>query len=147
MNLGDPDQEAPSMNMQKPSGPLGNKRGIGFGILMTIVTLFIYTYYWSFVTFEELKMHRDGKGIGGVIALILMLVGGGIAIPFFAGSEVGQMYAEDGREKPVTGNTGWWILLPIAGAIIWFVKVQGALNQYWESKAGAAVEAAPAPAA
>ena len=26
------------MNMQKPSGPLGNKRGIGFGILMTIIT-------------------------------------------------------------------------------------------------------------
>ena len=104
------------MNMQKPSGPLGNKRGVGFGILMTIVTLGIYCYWWSYATFEELKNHRNGQGIGGLIALILMFVGGSIAIPFFAGSEV-----------------------------VWFVKVQGALNRYWESKAGPAVEAAPAP--
>jgi hypothetical protein len=27
---------------------------------------------------------------------------------------------------------------PIAGAIIWFVKVQGSLNRYWESKGAAA---------
>lgn len=134
------------MNVQKPSGPLGKPRGIGFGILISIVTFFIYFYWWSYATFEELKNHRNGQGIGGVIALILMFVGGSIAIPFFAGSEVGNMYAEDGREKPVTGHTGWWILLPIAGAIIWFVKVQRALNRYWESKSTPAAEAAPAPA-
>ena len=69
------------MNMQKPTGPLGNKRGIGFGILMTIVTLGIYCYWWSYATFEELKSHRNGQGIGGLIALILMFVGGSIAIP------------------------------------------------------------------
>ena len=27
----------------------------------------------------------------------------------------------------------WW-LLPIIGHIVWFVKVQNALNSYWESK-------------
>jgi hypothetical protein len=130
---------------QKPSGPLGNPRGIGFGIFISIITFFIYFYWWSYATFEELKNHRNGQGIGGLIALILMFVGGSIAIPFFAGSEVGNMYAEDGQPKPVTGQTGFWILLPIAGAIIWFVKVQGALNRYWESKSSPAVEAAPAP--
>jgi hypothetical protein len=134
------------MNVQRPSGPLGQPRGIGFGILMAIITFFIYTYYWSYKTFEELKQHRNGQGIGGAIALILMLVGGSIAIPFFAGSEVGQLYADDGREKPVTGLTGFWTLLPIIGAIVWFVKVQGALNRYWESKMGASpAAAAPAP--
>ena len=122
------------MNVQRPSGPLGQPRGIGFGILMSIITLFFYTYYWSYKTFEEMKQHRNGQGIGGAIALVLMLVGGSIAIPFFAGSEVGQMYAEDGREKPVTGQTGFWILRPLIGNIVWFVKVQGALNRYWESK-------------
>jgi hypothetical protein len=25
-------------------------------------------------------------------------------------------------------------LLPLIGNIVWFVKVQGALNRYWESK-------------
>src|SRR5262245_23857869 len=146
MNLPDPDPGGAPMNVQKPSGPLGNPRGIGFGILMSIVTLFIYCYYWSYVTLEELKLRRNGQGIGGVIALILMLVGGSIAIPFFVGSEIGNLYAEDGEEKPVTGYTGFWILLPIAGAIVWFVKVQGALNRYWESRQTPAAEAAPAAA-
>jgi hypothetical protein len=136
-----------STNAPSPRGPLGKPRGILFGILISIVTLGIYTYYWSYVTFEELKQHRNGQGIGGVLALILMFVGGSIAIPFFAGSEVGQLYAEDGQEKPVTGMTGFWIFLPIAGAIVWFVKVQGALNRYWESKSASAVEASPAPTA
>lgn len=132
------------MNATSPRGPLGQPRGIGFGILMAIVTIGIYTYYWSYVTFEELKLHRDGRGMGGVLALILMLVGGSIAIPFLGGSEVGDLYAEDGREKPVTGKTGFWILLPIAGAIVWFVKVQGALNRYWEGKSGPGGETSPA---
>ena len=132
------------MNAQPPAGPLGNPRGIGFGILITIVTIGIYTYWWSYATFEELKNHRNGEGIGGVLALILMLVGGSVAIPFFAGSEVGKMYEEDGRTKPVTGHTGWWVLLPLVGAIVWFVKVQGALNRYWESKGAAAAATAPA---
>jgi hypothetical protein len=136
------------MNATRSTGPLGNPRGIGFGILMMIITLGFYGYYWSYVTFEEMKQHRNGQGLGGAIAIILMFVGGGIAIPFFAGSEVGNMYAEDGREKPVTGQTGFWTLLLIIGAIVWFVKVQGALNQYWESKAaGSAPAAEPVPTA
>jgi hypothetical protein len=134
------------MDIQRPTGPVGQPRGIGFGILLTIVTLGIYTYYWSYKTFEETKQHRGGQGIGGVVALILMLVGGSIAIPFFAGSEVGQMYAEDGREKPVTGKTGFWTLLILIGAIVWFVKVQRALNRYWESKGAAQADPVPAPA-
>jgi uncharacterized protein DUF4234 len=133
------------MNMQRP---LGQPRGVGFGILMTIVTLGIYGYYWSYKTFEELKNFRNGQGIGGALAIILMFVGGSIAIPFIAGSEVGNLFAEDGREKPVTGVTGLWILLPILGAIIWFVKIQGNLNDFWHSKgAGGAAVATPEPAA
>ena len=71
-----------------------------------------------------------------------------IAIPFIAGSEVGNLFAEDGREKPVTGLTGLWILLPILGAIIWFVKLQGNLNNFWHSKgAGGAAVVTAEPAA
>ena len=35
---------------------------------------------------------------------------------------------------PVRGITGLWVLLPIIGQFVWFIKVQGALNRYWESK-------------
>ena len=35
------------------TGPLGQPRGIGFAILMTIITIGIYSLYWVF-----LKIHK-----------------------------------------------------------------------------------------
>jgi hypothetical protein len=52
------------------------------------------------------------------------------------------MFKADGQEPPFTGWTGLWLLLPIVGAFVWFIKVQGALNRYWASKSGSA----PVPA-
>ena len=54
---------------------------------------------------------------------------------FVMPSEIGSMYRGDGRQPPMTGWTGLWMLLPIVGWFVWTVKVQGALNRYWESKA------------
>ena len=45
------------------TGPLGCPRGIAFAILITIVTLGIYTLYWVFKTQEEVKEH-SGIGVG-----------------------------------------------------------------------------------
>jgi hypothetical protein len=53
---------------------------------------------------------------------------------FLVPSEIKAMYREDGRNSPVTGWWGLWILLPIAGIFVWFVAVQRALNAFWESK-------------
>jgi hypothetical protein len=54
---------------------------------------------------------------------------------FVVPSEVRYMYEDmDGGHSPVRGTTGLWILLPLAGPIVWFVKVQRALNAYWVSK-------------
>ena len=33
----------------------------------------------------------------------------------------------------MTAVTGFWLLLPLIGSIVWFVKVQGRLNDYWRS--------------
>jgi hypothetical protein len=41
----------------------------------------------------------------------------------------------------VTGWTGLWLFpfgILIIPAIVWFVKVQGALNRFWESQSDAA---------
>jgi amino acid transporter len=126
------------------TGPLGQPRGIGFGIIIFIITFGIYGIYWAFKTGEEIKQH-SGIGLGGILSLIVWLVIG-IVMFFEFPSEIGKMYKADGREAPVTGWTGLWILLPLAGGIVWFVKIQGALNRYWESKAGTAPEAAAVPA-
>ncbi len=117
------------------TGPLGRQRGIGFGILLFIVTIGIYGIYWTFKTQDEVKNH-SGQGVGGVLGLVIYIVVG-IVTWFLVPSEVGKMYKQDGREAPFSGWTGLWLLLPIIGAFVWFIKVQGALNRYWESKASA----------
>ena len=48
-------------------------------------------------------------------------------------SEIGNLYAAEGRTKPVAGATGFWVLLPLVGGFVWLWKVQGHLNQYWVS--------------
>lgn len=126
------------------TGPLGQQRGIGFAILMTIVTIGIYSLYWVFKTQEEVKVHSD-QGVGGVLGLVIYIVVSPVTW-FLIPSEVGKMYRQDGREAPFTGWTGLWLLLPVIGVFVWFIKVQGALNRYWESKAATAAPVAPAPA-
>jgi Na+/proline symporter len=102
---------------------------------MTIVTLGIYSLYWVFKTQDEVKNH-SGQGVGGVLGLVIYIVVG-IVTWFLIPSEVGKMYQQDGRTAPFTGWTGLWLLLPIVGAFVWFIKIQGALNRYWESKSSA----------
>jgi uncharacterized protein DUF4234 len=117
------------------TGPLGRRRGVGFGILMFIVTLGFYSWYWAFKTQEEVKLH-SGQGIGGVLGLVIWILLNPVSA-FVIPSEIGAMYRKDGRESPVTGWTGLWLFpfgFLIITAIVWFVKVQGALNDYWESK-------------
>jgi len=75
---------------------------------------------------------HTGDGLGGGLALLLALLVG-IVMPFLTASEVGRLYERRGQRPPVTGITGLWILLPLVGAIVWFVKTNGALNTYWRS--------------
>jgi hypothetical protein len=125
------------------TGPLGQPRGIGFGIFLFIITLGIYGLYWVYKTSEEMKQHT-GEGIGGVLGLVVWIVVGAV-MAFVIPSEIGNMYKKDGRQPPVNGWTGLWLFpfgIFIIPAIVWFVKVQGALNSYWESKAPAGAAAA-----
>ena len=114
------------------SGPLGQPRGIGFAILMAIITLGIYTLYWVFKTQDEVKNHT-GQGVGGVLGLVIYIVVSPVTW-FLVPSEVGKMHTQDGRPAPFSGWTGLWLLLPLIGMFVWFIKIQGALNRYWESK-------------
>ena len=117
------------------TGPLGNRRGVGFGILLFIVTIGFYGLYWAYKTQEEVKEH-SGQGIGGVLGLVIWILLNPVSA-FVIPSEIGAMYRKDGRDSPVTGWTGLWLFpfgFLIVTAIVWFVKVQGALNDYWEAK-------------
>ena len=126
------------------SGPLGQERGIGFAIVMTLVTLGIYGLYWVYKSFSEVKAHR-GEGVGGVVGILLCIVVVGY---FKLGQYVGRMYSAEGNENPpVSGISGLWIFVPYVGTFIYMAKIQGALNSYWKAKGSGAVASVPASTA
>lgn len=73
-----------------------------------------------------------GQGIDGGIALVLAIFVA-FVLAFVTPAEVGNLYQRRGQHTPVTAITGLWILLPLLGGLIWFVKTNGALNSYWRS--------------
>jgi len=118
-------REAP----QDISGVFYNK---GLTILLMIVTCGIWGVFWTYRTNEDLKKY-NGDGLGGVLALVIYLLLS-VVLMFTIPNEVKNMYERDGRESPVSAIWGLWFLLPIIGHIIWYLKVQNALNDFWRSK-------------
>jgi Domain of unknown function (DUF4234) len=100
--------------------------------VLYIVTCGIWGWVWSYRTHDDLQKY-NGDGLGGVVGLILAIFVG-IAIPFTVNSEVEKMYQREGWESPVKTIEGLWILLPIVGAFIWYLKTQEALNNFWVAK-------------
>jgi hypothetical protein len=120
--------------MAPGAGQPGKIRSTGISILLFIVTFGIYGWFYYYYVHEEMKRHK-GDGLGGPIALILALFVG-IVMPYLTSNEVGELYARRGQQKPVSGLTGLWYfpgMFILVGPIIWFVKTNGALNDYWAS--------------
>ena len=123
------------------SKPLGEVRGVGSVILLTMLTFGIYGLYWNFKTFDELHRHR-GKGVSGGVGVLLAIVG---ASPFVLGAYVAEAYEEADYEPTVSAATGLWFipgfLLLGIGPLIYLAKVQGALNNLWTTLGKAPAEA------
>ena len=111
--------------------PLGSVRSVIMIILLSIITLSIYAFVWQYKTFKEMKGY-SGTGVGGGLGLLFAILLG-IVNWFLMPSEVGNLYAQEGQEPPVTGLTGFWVFLPLIGGIVWLVKTQHALNRFWEA--------------
>lgn len=120
---------------------IGRHRNPLVVLLLMLVTLGIYGLYWIFISFSEVRARR-GKGTSGIVGMLLALIPVSI---FLLPSHIGDMYAEEGKTKPITGMTGLWALIPLLGSIIWLFKVQGRLNEFWAM--ASAEGAPPAPAA
>ena len=115
--------------------PLGTVRNTAICIVLALVTCGIYTIYYYYKTHEEMKQH-SGQGIGGVVALVLALFVG-FVLPYVLSSEVGKLRQSRGQEERVSAVTGLWYFpgaLILIGPIVWFVKTNGALNDYWMSQ-------------
>ncbi len=117
------------------TGPIGRVRPTGTCILLFIVTLGIYGWVWWFQTHEEMKRH-SGEGIGGVVALVIAIFVSPV-LAFLTPYEISTLEERRGRVSPVSALTGLWYVLGsliVIGPIVWFVKVNGALNNYWRSQ-------------
>jgi amino acid transporter len=112
-------------------GPVGKIRTPIVVFLLSLITLGIYQLYWTYQVFRELKEHT-GQGVGPVVGLVIGLLISVVNL-FLLPSEIGNMFAAEGQPKPVKGTTGFWNLIPLIGTIIWYLKVQGALNTHWEA--------------
>ncbi len=104
----------------------------GLVILLTIVTCGIWSILWSYRAGEDLKGYNS-DGLGGVLCVVIAILLSPVLMFTFP-NEIKNMYERDGRTSPVTALWGLWFLLPIVGNIIWYLKVQGALNDFWLSK-------------
>jgi hypothetical protein len=119
---------------ESPDGPIGTPRSVGLTILVTVVTFGFWTWLWSYWNGEELKNYRR-DGVGGVAFLLLTI----FIVPvtmFLMANEVEKMYTDAGEEPRITTLWGLWFLLPIIGNIIWYVRIQNAINEFWQARGG-----------
>jgi Domain of unknown function (DUF4234) len=118
-------------------GSRGSPRGIGFGIALFLLTFGAYGFYWVYKTHDEIKRHT-GDGLGGLVGVVVWVFTVSIATAFVIPAEIARMYTRAGEPSPVTHATGLLLVpggLLYAPALLWFVRVQQALNRYWTEHA------------
>jgi Domain of unknown function (DUF4234) len=117
---------------QPPDSIGGAFYSTGLTILLMIVTLGIWGIFWTYRTSEDLKRY-NGDGLGGVLGIVIYILLA-VVLMFTIPSEIEKMYQRDGRQSPISPLWGLWFLLPLIGNIVWYVKVQRCLNEFWASK-------------
>lgn len=127
-------QQVAQHGFVQQGAPLGKIRGTGVCILLAIVTFGIYPIVWYYQVHEEMKRHT-GNGLGGGLALVLAIFVG-FVMPYITAAEAGSLYQGRGLRRPVSGVTGLWYfpgMFILVGPLVWFIKTNGALNNYWRS--------------
>jgi hypothetical protein len=108
----------------------GQRCNPGLQILLTVATLGTWPCVWVY------RQHRDihqysGAGVGGGVGFVLYFFLSPVTYFLLPGEVAGNLYGRLGGPSPVGTLTGFWLLLPLFGPLIWYLKVQGALNDFW----------------
>jgi len=109
----------------------GKIRSPGLVLIFFTATVGLYSLIYHFFLLKELKDWR-GKGLSPYIYFIFPI--SIIILPWLIPFYIGKMYEEDGQDKPVSGITGFWIMVPLIGFFIWIFKIQNKLNYFWSYK-------------
>jgi RND superfamily putative drug exporter len=124
---------------------LGKSRGVGIEILLFVITLGFYGWVWAYRNQKKIKEHA-GVGPGGLLGLVLWVLLNPVSA-FLIPGEIRKLYQQAERESPVSAWTGLWLFpfgVLIVPAIVWFVKVQRALDRYREGASAEVEERMPA---
>ncbi len=114
-------------------GPAGRVRNTFAGVILMLVTLGLYQHYWTFAVHREMQKH-SGVGLGGGWALVASICSCGVVTPFLTSAEVGGLYDRSWTRPPVSAITGFWYFpgcYILIGPVVWFVRTNGSLNDYW----------------
>jgi hypothetical protein len=118
-------------------GSIGKPRSVFMVLVLTVVTLGIWQLVWSYQNGDEIKRHTN-MGLGGVPYLLITFFIYPVTM-FLMASEVEQMYRRKGMQPPITAIWGLWFLLPLIGNLIWYVRIQRSINDFWTTS-GATVQ-------
>lgn len=127
----------PSVQPEHRDNPIGRPRSVGLTILVSILSLGLWTWVWSYMNGEELRAYRGNQGLGGLAYLIITIIISPVTM-FMMAYEVESMYRDEGEEPRITALWGLWFLLPLIGNLIWYIRIQNALNAFWQARGGAA---------
>jgi hypothetical protein len=119
------------------AGRVGTPKGVGVTILLSIVTIGIWTFIWTWRVHEDYKRYR-GEGVGGWLGVVIYFILSPVTW-FLIANEVQKLYEGAGEEPPMRTVWGLWFLLPIIGNFVWYIRAQRSLNAFWVARG------APAP--
>jgi hypothetical protein len=122
-------------NVYGPGRQLGKRRSAALVLLLCLVTCGIWVFVWAYQNGDELN-RWSGKGLGGGLHLVITIFVSPVTMFLLAG-EVEQLYRDDGQEPPITTLWGLWFLLPLIGHLIWYVRIQNSINDFWTAKGAA----------
>jgi len=100
------------------------------GICFFLVTFGFYGWYWAYVNHRDLQA-TTGGGLGALPGLLLWIFFPIVNI-FALPAQVDDAFSQRGLSSPVSAVTGFWVFLPLLGWIVWYVKLQRALNSLWQ---------------
>jgi len=131
-----------------PSVILGKHRNPLAPILLSIITLGIYSLVWLYKLYKEASLYannRNGSSItsgGMAIGLLFIPVFNiiwSVILWFKTPGLVSKMRQADGVPADQIGKTaslGFLMLIPVLGGLLWIILTQNAMNSFWkEAKA------------
>src|SRR3954453_18954803 len=119
--MSDPMQPPGGAGAPSPRGPIGKPSNVGMTIILSIVTLGIYSFIWTYRQFEDFKKY-SGQGLGGAVGVVLGIFINPVVWFLIPAELQSNLYEAEGEESPVTPLWGLWFLLPIIGNFIWYLK-------------------------